>query len=396
MPESIKKLNWKKIFITSIWVLVGAASVTLLVAAINKIEAKTCTGIDIQLAGGGDNFFIDKQDVVDIVKKFNGNKIIGKSTKEFNLFAIEKELKKTMWISKAELFFDNNGKLQVVIDQKEPVTRIFTKGGASFYLDTSRKILPLCDNHVARVPVFTDFPSEAGALNKADSLLIKDIISIGLNIQKDTFLMSLIDQISINNQKQFEMIPKIGDQVILFGDASDAQVKFNKLKLFYKKAIPQTGLSKYNLIDLQYKDQVVAKIRGKEDVIADSLRTLEYIKALAVNSAKKASDSSRNFIQENDKDAADISIILHSLERVEDSIQTRSAPPVNNVIPEKKQASITSTQVKKTEAPKKQEVKPKQKVSEKVQEKKNKLLIKQKPVEKKEIKKQQSAKNNDY
>ncbi len=397
MLKSTKDFNWKKILFTSIWVLVGILSVVLLVAAIEKRDTKTCTGIDIQLAGGGDNFFIDKQDVIAIINRANGNLIIGKPTKEFNLFAIEKNLKKIMWISKAEIFFDNNGKLQVIINQKEPVARVFTKGGESFYIDSTKMILPLCENHVARVPVFTDFPASVSALTKADSSLINDIKSISLSIQKDTFLMSLIEQISINPLRQYEMIPKIGDQIILFGDAGDMQLKFNKLKLFYKKAIPQSGLSKYSLVDLQYKGQVIAKIRGKEDVIADSLRTLEYIKVLAATSSKRASDSSRNIMQDNDKNPTDISMILQSLERDEDTAQSKFIPPANNTLPEKKSVINTAVPVKPKEFKNKPVVKPKQNGSEKVADKKSKPVVKQKAGEKKEIKKSKpEVKNNDY
>jgi hypothetical protein len=151
------------------------------------------------------------------------------------------------------------------------------------------------------------------------------------------------------------------------------------------------------MIDLQYKGQIVAKIRGKEDIVADSLRTLEYIKALAANTSKQAGDSSRNLVQENDKNNTDISIILQSLERNEDSVQTKAASSVNPSVPEKKTAQGPAVAVKSKEAAKKQEVKVKQKAPEAVKDKKIKPVINQTANDKKEMKKSPPApKKNDY
>ena len=68
--------------------------------------------------------------------------------------------KKTQWIKKAELFFDNNNVLEVRITEREPIARIFTTSGSSFYIDSSLARLPLSDKFSPRLPVFTDFPTD--------------------------------------------------------------------------------------------------------------------------------------------------------------------------------------------------------------------------------------------
>ena len=113
------------------------------------------------------------------------------------------------------------------------------------------------------------------------------------------------------------MIPKLGDQTILFGDTSNLVQKFQKFELFYKKVVPIYGWKKYSKINLEYKNQLVASIRGKEEVIADSMRTLKIMKTLAEYSSKMASDTLKGIGQENDLNATDISIILNSLQREE-------------------------------------------------------------------------------
>jgi len=127
--------------------------------------------------------------------------------------------------------------------------------------------------------------------------------------------MAMIDQVDITPQLTFEMIPKIGNQTIIFGDAANVDDKFNKLKLFYRKVIPVAGWSRYSIINLQYKNQVVAKIKDAADKSADSLRTLQIMQMIAERAAKDADDSTIKFIPENDANTGDETMIEQSIER---------------------------------------------------------------------------------
>ncbi|RYF90159.1 MAG: hypothetical protein EOO03_04310 [Chitinophagaceae bacterium] len=142
-------------------------------------------------------------------------------------------------------------------------------------------------------------------------------MSISEKLMADSFLMAMIDQVDITAQRSFEMIPKIGNQTIVFGDAVDADEKFNKLKLFYKKVITTAGFNRYSVINLQYKDQVVAKIKGAEDKTADSLRTLQIMQVIAERAAQQAADSVHSFLQDSERNTTDSTLIQESMERDE-------------------------------------------------------------------------------
>jgi cell division protein FtsQ len=45
---------------------------------------------------------------------------------------------------------------------------------------------------------------------------------------------------------------------VVWGDAQELQEKTSKLKAFYNKAINDQSLSKYKLVDVRFKNQVVA------------------------------------------------------------------------------------------------------------------------------------------
>lgn len=314
---SDKKLNIKKILSSLLWVTIGIGTVVLLVAAVKSKDAKHCKGIEINISGVNNNFFIDKKDVLVIINTFTDEDVEGKAIQSFNLRCMEDALKKDVWIKNAELFFDNNNILQADIEEREPVARIFTKAGNTFYIDSSTMMLPLSQKFSARVPVFTNFPSEAIILSAADSNLLSGIKRISIEMQADSFLMAMIDQVDITSQRTFEMTPKIGNQLIEFGDATDAAAKFEKLKLFYKNIMVKAGWNRYSNINLQYDNQVVARVKGKEDIAADSLRTLQLMQLMAANAARASADSVQSFMQDNEKNSADTSLIQHSLQRDE-------------------------------------------------------------------------------
>ena len=63
---------------------------------------------------------------------------------------------------------------------------------------------------------------------------------------------------SINNEKEFELYPAIGNHKIIFGEAKDIAEKFEKLKLFYNEGLNKTdNWNKYAVVNLKYKNQVV-------------------------------------------------------------------------------------------------------------------------------------------
>lgn len=324
------KINIRKLLFTLLWCSIAVLGIVLLQAAVRSQNVKKCKDVQIDISGVNNNFFIDKADVLTIIKNFVGGNPIGRSLGSFNLRDIENNLEKDVWIKNAELFFDNNDVLQVSVDEREPAARLFSVDGNTFYIDSSLKILPLSDKFSARLPVFTGFPhSSNAAMKSADSSLLRSVLVISEKLQADSFLMAMIDQVDITPQKSFEMIPKLGNQTIVFGDASDAIQKFDKLKLFYKKVITTTGWNRYSVINLQYKDQVVAKIKGAEDKTSDSLRTLQIMQAIAERAARQAADSVQTFMQDSEKNTADSTLIQQSIER--DEPENGAAPvEINN------------------------------------------------------------------
>ncbi len=321
--ENRKRYSIKNILIATGWILLGAGSVVLLVAAMQRKDAKLCREIKINIQGADINLFVDETDILNSMKAIEQDNPVGKPVGSFNLKKLETALEKNIWVKAAELFFDNNEVLRVNVLEREPVARIFTAGGNTFYIDEELTMLPLSEKFSARLPVFTGFPSDTKVLSKIDSSLLREIKDISLAIQKDSFCMALIDQVDITAARQFEMMPKIGNQLIRFGDGSDVDEKLNKLQLFYKEVMGKAGWNDYSVINVQYKNQVVAKKRGAEDIAADAQRTLQIMQLLAERAQQQANDSLQIIQQDNERNTVDSSMIQQSIEREE------SAQPSN-------------------------------------------------------------------
>lgn len=247
----MKNLNWKKIFINTVWVLSLIGVLVLLGASIRQKKNKRIQGVVVEIKGAEKHMFIDEQDVLNIINE--SAPVIGRPLRGVKLRKLEHLVEKNPWVNNAEMFFDNQYLLQVNIVEKEPIARVFETNGQSYYLDTAMNKLPLSNKLSARVPVFTGFPST----KKIDTALVQSVIQLATLVNADSFLTAQIAQIDIIPNRQFEMIPVIGDHLIAFGDVADAADKLNRLKAFYQAAWLQHGLNTYKVISLKYKGQVV-------------------------------------------------------------------------------------------------------------------------------------------
>ncbi|MFM6926569.1 MAG: hypothetical protein ACKOU7_13765 [Ferruginibacter sp.] len=303
--------------LTTLWIVLGGATIFLLASGIRSKGTHPCKAVEISIHGVSNNFFVDKKDILNSITVSESTNPVGKETGSFNLKKLEAELEKNVWIRSAEMFFDNNEVLKVVVQEREPIARVFSVTGTTFYIDNDLTMLPLSDKFSARLPVFTGFPSDKRVLSKTDSSLLGDIRTISLALQKDSFSMAMVEQVDIMAQRMFEMIPKIGNQLIVFGDATDVETKLQKLKLFYKEVMVKAGWNNYSVINVQYKNQVVAKRKGAEDITADSLRTLQIMQLLAARTQQQANDSLQMIQPDNNRNTVDSSMIQQSIQRDE-------------------------------------------------------------------------------
>ncbi len=257
---NIKTFSWKKLLLTTIWMAVGAGTVVLLVAAAQNQNGKLCKDVIVTIKGIDGTEYVSKKQILQTISGGRPDLMKGQLIKTFDLQQLEELLETNLWIRNAELFFDNNDVLHADITEREPVARVFRVDGESFYIDDMGDQLPITNEQIARVPVFTSFPNESTYGKLKDSVLQQQVKEMGHFILKNDFWMAQVDQLNISNY-EFELIPKLGNHIILFGDGNQIAPKFNRLLLFYNKIMNKTGWNYYSALDVRYNKQLVATRR---------------------------------------------------------------------------------------------------------------------------------------
>ncbi|MEI8073547.1 MAG: hypothetical protein WCH78_02270 [Bacteroidota bacterium] len=269
MKLKLRNIPWKKRIIQSVWMLIGLGTMVLFGGAMLQKNQKKCAGIQIEIAGATQNMFLDEKEILEILNL--AGRLEGSPVGKINLRAFETVLERNSWIQNAEMYFDNHQLLQVKVLERQPIARVFVNGGNSFYVDSAALRLPLSDKLSARVPVFTNFPSDKAILARPDSSLLEGIVKLSSFIKTDSFWMAQIAQVNITGDSKFELVPLIGDQLILLGDAEQLDKKFRRLKAFYEQALMQQGMNTYEKLDIRFDKQVVAVKRGATKAEIDAI-----------------------------------------------------------------------------------------------------------------------------
>ena len=257
---------WQKIkpaLIICFWLLCSAAVVTLLGASMIKQHHLSFQNIIVNMDDENEMQFIDQNTILRLLKDHQVNREKTKPVNAIDYYKLEKVIESNPFVESAEMFVDANEKIQINIKQRLPVIRIINNQGVSYYLDEYGMRMPVSSNFTARVPVATGFIfTNAEHRTSIDSVIEQKLFTLANFIHGDSFLTSLTQQIIVNPQNEFELIPVIGNHSILLGDVGALDEKFNKLKIFYKAGWRHTGWNQYSKINLKYTGEVYCTKRG--------------------------------------------------------------------------------------------------------------------------------------
>jgi cell division protein FtsQ len=256
----LKRINWRAVLIGFAWVL-SLSSVIVLMSFIEIKKAEsTCEKVQVILPGN--QFFIERAEVDQILTYKNGL-LVGRRLSGINIQDLENKLKANPFIEYAKVYIDMNGVIHADIKQRVPVLRIFNLSGQDFYVDQNGLKIPLSDHFTARVlaangSILEDF---SGNVDTLKTQLGKDLFNTAKYIASDSLWNEQIVQVFVNNNNDIELVPRVGNQKIILGNAINMEEKFRNLLLFYKNALPKVGWDTYSTINLKFKGQIVCERR---------------------------------------------------------------------------------------------------------------------------------------
>jgi cell division protein FtsQ len=283
----INKKTILNVFVMLLWVSIGSGMVVLLVSAVKKEQSKLCKEVIVEFKDDLPFRMLDETEIeYTLWPAARNSNPVGKQLVNLDLFYLEKQLEKNPWILDADLYIDQLNKLHLRVEQRNPVARLFTPEGNSFYMDEKYALLPVKLTDVISLPVFTNFYINPSLKSASDSILLKRIIGLSKFIKSDSFWMAQVEQVNINANQTFEVTTQMGDQLVQLGVRSDWQKLFSKLKLLYGRMSADGNWSKYIQIDLQYKDQAVCLKRESNYRIIDSIAVVDTTLISPINTQK--------------------------------------------------------------------------------------------------------------
>lgn len=249
-----------------LWSLLGIALLVVLGFVEQKESEQYCKAINISIdKGKAEHYFVEKEDVDTLI---HSSELQGKQLGNINISNMERIIRNNPFVENAEVYSTIDAEINIDVTQRNPLLRIINVNNESFYVDVNGTLMPASEKYAARVLIATgnitdtySFRKIKSPINNKDTTehytLLDSLFLLAKKIARDTFMMPLTEQIYVNNEREFEIIPRIGKYVIVVGSIADIEEKFNKLSVFYKKGLPKVGWNQYSTINLKYKNQVV-------------------------------------------------------------------------------------------------------------------------------------------
>ena len=234
----------KKVFIIFKWFLAIAFLLVLLIFVNDRFSVQDISLNEIIINESADDF-INKQ----IILNYLSSKSISFDNfliSDFPQNEIEDVLESHPAVKKAEVYINQKGQVDILIEQKQAVVRI-KSNDEDCYLDEFGKRMQLSDDYTAKLLVAT------GNITAKDYVGIYDFVK---KINSLEFWKAQFTQIHFENNQIF-LIPRVGSQKVNIGSFDNITDKLDNLYHFYKTAMPKKGWQTYSDINLKFKNQIV-------------------------------------------------------------------------------------------------------------------------------------------
>ncbi len=256
----------KKQYKIATWILLSIGFLVLWGFSSAELNNKTCRTLNINIQIREKNTFISKQEVEVELSRANLHPV-GKRLSEIDLMQLENVLDNIPEVKKSAVSKNLNGNVSINVIQRTPIVRIINANGNQFYLDEDGFQMPLSDNYSARVPVATGYINDPVSRKSVVEIVKNEVLAKTIKsdevfklvsfINSSKFWKAQIQQINFNAHNDIELIPTVGNHLIIMGNLENMEGKLNKLKLFYNEGLNHLDWNLYDTINIKYKNQII-------------------------------------------------------------------------------------------------------------------------------------------
>lgn len=245
----------KKIFKILAFLLLLSYLVASFVLWNNESEKQVCQHFYITVRDSVENKLITAQGLYQYLDE---HELIprGRVCGEVSPMAIEQCVEKIDLLTDIECYYEDDGDVYLYVSQRRPVMRVITEYGGNYYLDAEGERIEPSALYVDYVPLVTGYVDEVISVQE-----LKPIVEY---IAHHDFWRNQVTQIYISPQHEIMIYPRVGEHIIVLGDANEYERKLNSVLTIYNKVIPDVGWNAYDTISVKYDDQVVCTRRDKK------------------------------------------------------------------------------------------------------------------------------------
>lgn len=262
-------INWKKTALITADIVL-AAYLLLACLSWHKPKAPTtkCNRVFINIADENENGFLKSADVKKVLET---NRIfpLSKQFNEFSVRDIEKRLRQMPFVKTAQCYATQQGYIYVTVTQRTPVLRVKASSGDDYYIDDNGGIMPNSE-------YTSDMIIATGDFNRMYAT--QYLYYLARWFMNDDLWRNQIEQINILQDKTIEIIPRVGDHIIILGELPNdtnaqkreklitdfAAKQMHRLELFYRNGLCHAGWKKYDRISLEFNNQIVCRKRSNK------------------------------------------------------------------------------------------------------------------------------------
>jgi cell division protein FtsQ len=242
----------KKILsILSVVVLAGYLVYSAMAMTDRHEDTRLCRGVDLHITDSLHFDLIDEEMVLAVLQEHSIDPV-GMPLEEIEPEKIEATLLMHPLVGKVQCYKTGGDMLRINLSSKVPLVRVINNRGQDFYVDSRGEILTQRSLAV-QLPVATGYIDRQFAAG--------ELLEVVRVIDRSEFWKAQVEQINVTKDRQIELVPRVGDHLLILGTADNIEEKLERLMNFYEKGLDNVGWNKYRSISVAYDGQVVCKKR---------------------------------------------------------------------------------------------------------------------------------------
>ncbi|MEN9948985.1 MAG: hypothetical protein RL106_1808 [Bacteroidota bacterium] len=260
-------ISWRKVGIVSAYVGLFALLITLTAFSTQHQNRLKCWNVEVEIKDNGSGFpMMTSEEILALCNEANAG-VVGKLSNEISVPEIRRYLMIQPFIRRASVYQTLDGRCQVTVELKRPIAQVLDSSGVMMYIDEEGWTLPMKEGFAADVPVFTGnfrtpILTERISSDERANAYHVDIWNMAKAIAKEPLWDAQVDQMYWAPRVGWVMYPRMGNQVIRFGEAMNFEKKMNNLFVFYSNTLPHIDLEQYDTLDARFVNQIIGVKRN--------------------------------------------------------------------------------------------------------------------------------------